>query len=315
MGSTVLLAPETSLNHQTPHGHPERPERFKVVTQMLQVTGLMEQMDRIKPVEAEFETLNLCHSEDYIALVEKEVAAGNRQLTTGDTHISKCSLTAARFAVGAVCTAIDAILQEPATAKQAFCVLRPPGHHARPSQGMGFCIFNSIAIGARHAVQRKSLERVLIVDWDVHHGNGTQDIFYEDPDVLFFSTHQAPWYPGTGKTWETGDGKGLGSTMNYPFPEGSGRDEILGAFREKLVPAANSYKPDLVMISAGFDSRLGDPLGRFRLTDEDFREMTTLLQEIADKHAQGRLVSVLEGGYSLRGLAAGVQNHVETLLG
>ena len=179
---------------------------------------------------------------------------------------------------------------------------------------MGFCIFNNVAVGARHAIRRRGLERILIADWDVHHGNGTQDIFYEDPDVLFFSTHQSPWYPGTGSASETGDGDGRNTTINCPFPAQSGRDEILGAFRARLMPAADAFRPDLVMISAGFDSRLGDPLGQFRLTDDDFSEMTSLLREVADKHSRGRLVSVLEGGYSLAGLAAGVTAHVEALL-
>ena len=154
----------------------------------------------------------------------------------------------------------------------------------------------------------------MIADWDVHHGNGTQDIFYEDPAVLFFSTHQSPWYPGTGMASETGDGAGRNTTINCPFPAQSGREEILGAFRDRLIPAADAFRPDLVMISAGFDSRLGDPLGQFQLTDSDFSEMTSLLREVADKHSQGRLVSVLEGGYSLSGLVAAVTAHVEALL-
>ena len=313
MPPTLLSAPESSRDHRTPHGHPERIERFDAVMRMLGSRGLAAHMESLDPGEADFDTLRLCHDAGYIELVEREIGAGNRILSTGDTHVSLDSLTAARMAVGAVCAAVDSVVTGPI--KQAFCALRPPGHHARPNQGMGFCVFNNVAIGARHAIQRHGLQRILIVDWDVHHGNGTQDIFYEDPSVLFFSTHQSPWYPGTGMRAETGEGAGAGTTINCPFPAHTGRDDILGAFRGSLLPAAEAFDPELVMISAGFDSRLGDPLGQFRLDDGDFAEMTNLLQEVADKHAQGRLVSTLEGGYSLEGLAAAVESHVGALLG
>ena len=312
MASTALVAPELSLEHLTPHGHPERSERFSAVMDALASSGLDARMERLASVATDLETISLCHGADYIRTVERDIAAGSPHLSTGDTHLSPQSLAVALEAVGAVITAVDTI--EAGNQKNAFCALRPPGHHARPNQGMGFCIFNNVAIGARHAIRHHGMERVLIADWDVHHGNGTQDIFYDDPTVLFFSTHQAPWYPGTGMIRETGEGAGTGSTVNCPFPSGSGREEILGAFRDKLLTAANEFKPDLVMISAGFDSRLGDPLGEFRLSDEDFAELTEMMLEVADKHAEGRLVSVLEGGYSLTGLASGVTSHVTALV-
>ncbi|MBI3470657.1 MAG: histone deacetylase, partial [Candidatus Solibacter usitatus] len=176
------------------------------------------------------------------------------------------------------------------------------------------CIFNNVAIAARYARRKRGVERVLIADWDVHHGNGTQDIFYADGSVFFFSTHQSPWYPGTGRSDETGEGKGKGRILNCPFPAGSGRKEISGAFRHRLVPAMDAFKPDLVILSAGFDSRMGDPLGRFTLTDAEFAELTQVCLEIAAKHAGGRLLSVLEGGYSLSGLAAAVTTHVQALV-
>ena len=178
---------------------------------------------------------------------------------------------------------------------------------------MGFCVFNNIAIGARHAVRNHGVERILIADWDVHHGNGTQAVFWSDGSVLFFDTHQHPWYPGTGSPNETGEGKGRGRIVNRPFPSGSGRAEILGAFRSELVPLADRFKPELVMISAGFDSRAGDPLGQFTLTDADFAELTSLVVEIARQHARGRVVSVLEGGYSRDGLARAVTAHLDRL--
>ena len=177
----------------------------------------------------------------------------------------------------------------------------------------GLLLFNNVAIAARYAQKKHGIGRVLIADWDVHHGNGTQDIFYTDGTVFFFSTHQHPWYPGTGAPNETGEGAGRGMTLNCPFPAGSGRKEILGAFQEKLVPAAKRVKPDLVLISAGFDSQPGDPLGNFMLNDTDFADLTRVMREIADRYAGGRLVSVLEGGYNLAGLTAAVRSHVEAL--
>jgi acetoin utilization deacetylase AcuC-like enzyme len=179
---------------------------------------------------------------------------------------------------------------------------------------MGFCIYNNIAIAARYAQRKHHVERVLIADWDVHHGNGTQDTFYSDPSVFFFSTHQSPWYPGTGLAQETGAGKGRNTTLNCPFPAGAGRELIVEAFRNQLLPAAEKFRPDLVLISAGFDSREGDPLGRFRLADSDFAELTRIMLDIANRHARGRIISVLEGGYSLNGLASAATAHVEELI-
>jgi acetoin utilization deacetylase AcuC-like enzyme len=204
-----------------------------------------------------------------------------------------------RGAAGGVLNAVDAVLT--GAACNAFCAVRPPGHHASAGRGMGFCLFNNIAIAARYAQNKYGVGRVLIVDWDVHHGNGTQDIFYSDPSVFFFSTHQWPLYPG--------DGPGQGATMNFPFPAGSGRREILGAVENHLLPAAERFQPDLVLISAGFDSRIGDPLGRFTLTDDDFADLTRAVMGI-----NSRVVSVLEGGYNLDGLASSTAAHVATLL-
>jgi acetoin utilization deacetylase AcuC-like enzyme len=243
--------------------------------------------------------------------VKREVTAGFGDLSTGDTAICGASLEVALHAAGAVLNAVDAVVAR--QADNAFCIVRPPGHHATPDRGMGFCIFNNIAIGARYAQRKHGVERVLIADWDVHHGNGTQDIFYDDGSVFFFSTHQYPWYPGTGSADETGYADGEGKTLNCPFPAGAGRKEIVGAFRDRLVPAAAEFKPDLVLVSAGFDSRAGDPLGHFFLSDSDFAELTTNMLEIADRYAEGRLVSVLEGGYNLEGLACAARAHAQAL--
>jgi len=253
----------------------------------------------------------LVHAAEYVQLVQREIAAGRRSLSTGDTEISSGTLDAALAAAGTVVSAVDAVLK--GRARHAFCAVRPPGHHASQARGMGFCVFNNIAIGARYAARRYGVERILIADWDVHHGNGTQEVFWSDGSVLFFDTHQHPWYPGTGSPSETGEGKGRGLIVNQPFPAGSGRNEILGAFRTRLVPAAEGFKPQLVMISAGFDSRARDPLGQFTLTDADFDELTAVVIEIARQHADGRVVSVLEGGYSRDGLARAVDAHLGRL--
>jgi acetoin utilization deacetylase AcuC-like enzyme len=305
---TALAADPVCKEHHTGSGHPERPERFDAAL------GAVASLD-LFPLDARLATedeLALCHSRPYIRLVEREVMTGFHELTTGDTIISARSWDAALRATGGALNAVDAVMG--GQAQNAFCIVRPPGHHATPTRGMGFCLFDTIAIAARYAQRKHAVDRVLIADWDVHHGNGTQDIFYTDGSVFFFSTHQHPWYPGTGAASETGEGAGQGTTLNCPLPAGSGRKEILGAFQEKLLPPAEAFKPGLVLISAGFDSRIGDPLGNFMLTDADFADLTKVMREIADKHAGGRLVSVLEGGYSLEGLAAGIRAHVTALI-
>jgi acetoin utilization deacetylase AcuC-like enzyme len=309
--ATAILADPVYKQHDPGAGHPERPERYDAVTQALSAAGLMNSAARIKPRFATEDEIALCHSHAYIQKVKQEIGAGARQLSTGDTDVGPRSFDVALEAAGGILNAVDAVIER--KARNAFCVVRPPGHHARPEQGMGFCIFNSIAIAARYAQRKYGLGKVLIADWDVHHGNGTQDIFYSDGSVLFFSTHQSPWYPGTGAAGETGDGKGKNCTINVPLPAGSGRSEIVGSFRQRLMHAAERFQPDLVLISAGFDSRIDDPLGRFRLSDDDFAELTAIMLEIAGLHAGSRLVSVLEGGYNLSGLASGATAHVKAL--
>jgi acetoin utilization deacetylase AcuC-like enzyme len=243
-------------------------------------------------------------------LARREIEGGAPTLSTGDADVCPKSWSAAQYAVGGCLNAVDAVLD--GRMKNAFCLVRPPGHHATASRGMGFCIFNNAALAARHA-QARGVHRVLIVDWDVHHGNGTQDIFYEDPSVFYFSIHQWPLYPNTGAAEETGRGRGVGTTLNCPLPPGTGRAEVFAAFEKQLLPAAALFRPELILISAGFDSRIDDPLGAFTLTDDDFGDLTRLLITRANQHAAGRIVSMLEGGYSPAGLASATCAHVQAL--
>ncbi len=317
-GAATGPAPRTALvydaaykKHVTGPGHPERPERLDAIMAALGDKALAPLLVRVPARAATDAEIAACHSREYLALVRREVAAGRAMLSTGDANIGKDSLDAALRAAGGAIAAVDAVFD--GRAKNAFCAVRPPGHHATPSRGMGFCVFNNAAVAARHAQRKHKVARVLIVDWDVHHGNGTQEIFYEDGSVFYFSTHQSPWYPGTGARAETGKGKGKGATMNRPFPAGAGRKEIVGAFRDDLAPAAARFRPELVIVSAGFDSRAGDPLGRFRLTDDDFAELTRIVIDLARGHGGGRVVSMLEGGYNLTGLATAAAAHVKAL--
>jgi acetoin utilization deacetylase AcuC-like enzyme len=314
MGATMktgLIADARYREHLAGRDHPERPERFDAVIEGLRNTGVLDRLVRLESRPASHDELLLCHTRDYLQTARHDVEAGYPFLSTGDTDVTPNSWEIALLAAGGVLNAVDAVVG--GKVRNAFCAVRPPGHHATPNRGMGFCLLNNIAIGARYAQKKHGVERVLIVDWDVHHGNGTQDIFYTDPAVFFCSTHEWPLYPGTGRADETGAGPGKGTTLNFPFRAGSGRREILGAIQDALSPAADRFRPGLVMISAGFDSRVDDLLGHFTLTDQDFADLTQAVLDIAAKHAQGRVVSILEGGYNLGGLASAAASHVKAL--
>jgi len=313
MGTGLLLDARFEA-HETGPGHPESPGRIKAVAKALSNDAWTNRLVAIPGRAATVEELCLAHDPDYVELVRREVKEqGVRRLSTGDTDVSRESYDVARIATGGVLNAIDEVME--GRLANAFCAVRPPGHHATAKRGMGFCIFNHLAVAARFAQRKHGVERVLIVDWDVHHGNGTQDIFYEDGSVFYFSTHQHPWYPGTGLKSETGEGAGKGTTLNCPLPAGTMMEAVRDAFRNRLLPAMATFRPDLVLISAGFDGRHGDPLGRFLLRDEDFVELTQILMDLAERSCSGRIVSMLEGGYDLSGLGFAVTAHVGALAG
>ena len=308
---TALVHDEAYKRHDTGPGHPESPWRCTAVMGRLAECDFADDLLSLRAREAAEAQLLTCHTPEYLRIVERDIRSGMGCLSTGDTAVCLDSLEAALLSAGGVLAAVDAVLT--GMAANAFCVVRPPGHHASSSRGMGFCIFNNVAIAARYAQTAYQVGKVLIVDWDVHHGNGTQEIFYEDPSVFYFSTHRWPWYPGTGSAAETGRGAGKGTTLNCPLPGGAGREEVLAALTDRLLPAAEAFGPELVLVSAGFDSRIGDPIGGLALDDEDFAEMTGLVLDLADRHAGGRLISVLEGGYDLAGLASAAEAHVRVL--
>ncbi len=309
---TGLVYDDVYLAHKTTPGHPERPERLVEIITKLKADGLYAQLLELRPTPAPLEWIRTVHSLDYIERAEKSCTEGVGYLDSLDTPISRKSYEAALMAAGGVLAAVDAIMER--RVSNAFCVVRPPGHHALADRALGFCIFNNLAIGTRYVQKKYGLSNVLIVDWDVHHGNGTQAAFYDDPTVLYFSVHQYPFYPGTGSEAERGSGKGLGYNINVPLPAGSGDGVYLDAFEKKLKPSALAFCPDFVFISAGFDAHESDLLGGMKVTTEGFAELTRIVKGIAQKCCEGRLVSVLEGGYHLGGLAASAEAHIRVLM-
>lgn len=308
---TLLYAHDRFLDHDT-GSHPEAPGRLVAVHRALDSSGLAERCDRRSWEPAGDAAITSVHDAEYVAGIARIAAAGGGR-PDPDTVVSPASYDVARLAAGAVCDAVEQVVA--GTAQAALCLPRPPGHHALPARAMGFCLLNHVAIGAQRAIDHCALDRVLVVDWDVHHGNGTQDIFYRDGRVGFFSVHRWPFYPGTGAADETGAGDGLGATRNLPTPLGIDRRAYLDHFAGELAEFADQLRPQLVMISAGFDSHAADPIGSLGLETEDFAELTTIVRSVAAAHADGRIVSVLEGGYNPPVLADCVCSHLETLLG
>ncbi len=312
MGKTGLIYDPRYLEHDMGLGHPESPNRLRAIVQQLEQSGTMARLTRIAPRMAEDEWITKVHTAAYLASLKQHAPASGRVSLDPDTSMSPGSLTAAYLAAGGALAGVDAIMNN--EAEHVFCAVRPPGHHAEAGRAMGFCLLNNVAIAARYAQKKHGLSRVLIVDWDVHHGNGTQHSFEDDPSVLFFSTHQFPHYPGTGRESEHGRGAGEGYTINVPMEAGEGDDEYRAVFHKVLVPAAEQFKPELVIISAGFDAHKDDPLASMGLTEAGYAELTGIVAGISRKHAQGRIFSSLEGGYNLTALAASVDAHVRGLL-
>jgi acetoin utilization deacetylase AcuC-like enzyme len=322
--TTALIYDPIFLEHITPENHPDKPDRLRWAMDVLRGLNWLERdgLVQLAPRAATVDELAAVHERAYIRKVEtaaRMVAEGEKtggrktRFFATDTYISARSYEAALKAAGAPLTAIDAIMQ--GEVNNAYCLLRPPGHHAVAESAMGFCLFNNVAVAARYAIDHIGLERVMIIDYDVHHGNGTQEMFYEDPRVLYFSIHQAPFYPGTGLSTERGAGEGLGTTINVPLPATTGYETYEPVFRQVMSPAADRFNPQLILVSAGFDAHWKDPLGGMYLSTAGFAKLTGIIIELADYLCDGRLVMVQEGGYDLQAMANCAATCVNLLLG
>ena len=307
---TLIYSDPVFLKHETGH-HPERPDRIRRIPDRLSEMGLLERCTSCPPVAVNPHRLSRIHSPDYITEIWSASKMGGGYIEA-DTVLSPGSYDIAQMAAGSCCDAVDRVLRGQDTT--ALCLIRPPGHHAVLNRAMGFCLFNNVAIAATVAVEDFELDRVLIVDFDIHHGNGTQGAFWDDPRVGFFSIHRWPFYPGTGDEDETGAGQGLGTTMNVPVEFGITRDDYLKLFADRLEQFATKIRPELVLVSAGFDAHREDPVGNLGLETEDFATISRTIMDIARTHAAGRVITVLEGGYVPEVVADGVALHLTELL-
>jgi acetoin utilization deacetylase AcuC-like enzyme len=310
--TTAILYDPRFLEHQTGPGHPERPERLAYAIRELERTPWFDQLEHLAPGVCDRKWLEKIHSSAYVDRTREQCAAGQSYIDTPDVAVGRSSWEVAVLAAGGALEIADSVVQ--GRADNGFAMIRPPGHHAERATALGFCLFNNVAVTARYLQGFHGLEKILILDWDVHHGNGTQHSFESDPSVFYISTHQYPYYPGTGAYSEKGTGAGTGATLNCPMSAGYGDTEYREAFEELILPAARKFKPDAVLISAGFDAHHADPLGAINLSTDFYRWMTRQMMEIADAHSGGRLISMLEGGYDLKALAECIGAHLETLM-
>jgi acetoin utilization deacetylase AcuC-like enzyme len=307
--STLFISHPACLDHQNPMGHPERPERLRAIEQALEAERF-QSLAREQAPRAADEIVALAHPMEYVEAIRRASPANGLVRLDADTSMSPGSLEAALRAAGGVTLAVDEVINRKAA--NAFVAMRPPGHHTETARPMGFCLFNNAAIAVRYAQKRYEIERAAIVDFDVHHGNGSQDIFWADKTVMYCSTHEMPLYPGTGAISERGEHDTI---VNAPLSAGDGGDVFREAFETLILPRLRDFNPDLLIISAGFDAHTRDPLANLNLVEADYAWVTKKLMEIADKSAQGRVVSVLEGGYDLQGLSRSVAAHVAALMG
>jgi len=309
-GTGVVLDPRY-LEHRPPYAHPENPGRLEAVHAGLEAAGLLERARRVPPRAAAPDEILLNHEERLLERIEETASRGATQIDP-DTYTSARSYETALLAAGGVLALVDRV--QSGELENGFALVRPPGHHAEAGRAMGFCLFNNVAIAAAYARKKYGLERVLVIDWDVHHGNGTQASFYATPETLYFSSHRYPFYPGTGAVDEIGEGEGKGYTVNVPMRGGMGDGEIVPAFQRLLLPIAEQYSPQLVLVSAGFDAHRLDPLGGMQVSAEGFAALARIVKTIALGSAGGKLVLALEGGYSEEGLSESVQAVMSVLL-